>query len=589
MLIQTEEKPETNNDAMADHVTKHTVTKIPKGRLITCGSRFLTSAEANYAVIELELLAIQWAVAKCRLYLAGADFQVITDHQPLLGVLNGRNLDAVQNTRIHRIMAKLLGYRFKVLWTPGKTQSIADALSRFPVFKPEEKPDILVCSVLVRQASTEETTSCSLDPALEKLNQYAAKDAEYQMVLNAVKTHKKLGQLPRDHPAQDYRSHWDAMSVEPGLPKLMLYHGRIMIPKDAKREILETLHMQHSGETKSLANARQLYFWYGMTNDIKKMVSGCEECLKLKPCQHMEPTIQTVATRPFESVSVDLGYLNGVHYLVLVDRYSGWPMVKPLKKLNTTAVTTILHDWFLDMGKPVNLRSDGGPQFRQEFEDWCKDQCINHELSSPYNHQSNGHAEVAVREMKNLLAKTGTYPKFRLALREWRNTPRFDGLSPAQWLTGHRQRTEAIATPKAYQRVTDEQLKTHMDRRGQVQSQTKERVDRSKRDLEQLEPGDQVWVQDPKSLKWSTKATVLSIRKNKRSYLVKSDDRVFIRNRRFLRPDPSPGPTPDGPGPKLRGPGPTSNKDSMIQGHTNDQQTCSQQQKFQTRRRVTFN
>ena len=141
--------------------------------------------------------------------------------------------------------------------------------------------------------------------------------------------------------------------------------------------------------------------------------------------------------------------------------------------------------------------------------------------------------------------------------------PRFDGLSPAQWLTGHRQRTEAIATPKAYQRVTDEQLKTHMDRRGQVQSQTKERVDRSKRDLEQLKPGDQVWVQDPKSLKLSTKATVLSIRKNKRSYLVKSDDRVFIRNRRFLRPDPSPGPTPHGPGPKLCGPGPTSNKDSI--------------------------
>ena len=59
MLIQTEEKPKTNNDAMADHVSKHIVTKIPKGRLITYGSHFLNSAEANYAVIELKLLAIQ--------------------------------------------------------------------------------------------------------------------------------------------------------------------------------------------------------------------------------------------------------------------------------------------------------------------------------------------------------------------------------------------------------------------------------------------------------------------------------------------------------------------------------------------------
>ena len=34
-------------------------------RLITCGSRFLSEAEKNYAVIELELLAIVWAIQKC--------------------------------------------------------------------------------------------------------------------------------------------------------------------------------------------------------------------------------------------------------------------------------------------------------------------------------------------------------------------------------------------------------------------------------------------------------------------------------------------------------------------------------------------
>ena len=37
-------------------------TKAP--RLITCGSRFVSLAENNYAVVELQLLAIQWAVEK---------------------------------------------------------------------------------------------------------------------------------------------------------------------------------------------------------------------------------------------------------------------------------------------------------------------------------------------------------------------------------------------------------------------------------------------------------------------------------------------------------------------------------------------
>ena len=82
---------------------------------MSCGSRFLSSAEANYAVIKLELLAIKWAIAKCRLYLAVANFNMITDHQPLVIVLNGKNLDAINNLRIHRIMSKLIGYQFKVL------------------------------------------------------------------------------------------------------------------------------------------------------------------------------------------------------------------------------------------------------------------------------------------------------------------------------------------------------------------------------------------------------------------------------------------------------------------------------------------
>ncbi|KAK4322626.1 hypothetical protein Pmani_006603 [Petrolisthes manimaculis] len=38
-------------------------------RLVQCGSRFLTDAETRYATIELEMLAVTWAMSKCRLYL----------------------------------------------------------------------------------------------------------------------------------------------------------------------------------------------------------------------------------------------------------------------------------------------------------------------------------------------------------------------------------------------------------------------------------------------------------------------------------------------------------------------------------------
>ena len=39
-------------------------------RVVQAGSRFLTDAESRYAVIELECLAVAWAIKKCHLFLA---------------------------------------------------------------------------------------------------------------------------------------------------------------------------------------------------------------------------------------------------------------------------------------------------------------------------------------------------------------------------------------------------------------------------------------------------------------------------------------------------------------------------------------
>ena len=50
--------------------------------LVQAVSRFLSEAESCYAVIELEMLAVAWAVIKCKIFLAGLQtFQIITDHR----------------------------------------------------------------------------------------------------------------------------------------------------------------------------------------------------------------------------------------------------------------------------------------------------------------------------------------------------------------------------------------------------------------------------------------------------------------------------------------------------------------------------
>ena len=73
--------------------------------------------------------------------------------------MNGKNLDAQNNTRIQRMLSKLLGYSYDVIWIPGKKQTIADALSRNPVFPPEEEneTDVLIRAVICHLYSNQVT------------------------------------------------------------------------------------------------------------------------------------------------------------------------------------------------------------------------------------------------------------------------------------------------------------------------------------------------------------------------------------------------------------------------------------------------
>ena len=108
--------------------------------------------------------------------------------------------------------------------------------------------------------------------------------------MKVLREWKALKDLPRDHPAQGYKSQWDAMSVEDTYG-VLLYHGRIVVPEAARKRVLASLHLQHTGENKTLMNARQLYYWPGMTNDIKRLVSSCKECILYQPSQPLEPQI----------------------------------------------------------------------------------------------------------------------------------------------------------------------------------------------------------------------------------------------------------------------------------------------------------
>ena len=97
------------------------------------GSSFTSPAESNYAPIEGECLGVASALKKTRYYTQGCEKLIIgVDHKPLLGVLNDKSLESIDNPRLMRLKEKTLGWRFQIIHIPGRKLGAPDAFSRSP-------------------------------------------------------------------------------------------------------------------------------------------------------------------------------------------------------------------------------------------------------------------------------------------------------------------------------------------------------------------------------------------------------------------------------------------------------------------------
>ena len=337
--------------------------------LIQCGSRSLSSPESRYAVCELEGLAILYGIEKCRHFLLGMEnFTVVTDHKPLKGVF-AKELPDVQNVRLRRYRERLTGYTFKIEWREGKTNEMADALSRAPVFPANESNSADFVDICYAISTLKQEPS---DPILAPMLDAAKVDTDYQLIIQALSKIKDPKSLPNAHPGRQLSSVWSQLSVDQ--TGLIVVDGRkIYVPSGHRKTLLTALHAAHCGTHKTTWRAKDLYYWRGMSSDVKLLVQDCDICRPFLPSQAQEPIIPgTSATGPMTDVGSDLFQIGHNYYIVMMDRYSGFPFVEKLSKLSTSAITKVLTDWFNTFGWPERIRTDNGPQYRSEFDEFCK-------------------------------------------------------------------------------------------------------------------------------------------------------------------------------------------------------------------------
>jgi len=502
--------------------------------VVLAGSRFLSSTEERYAPIEGEALAVAWSLEQTRYFTQGCpQLIVVTDHKPLVKILGDRTLDEITNTRLFRLKQRTLPWHFNVIHLPGKTNHAADATSRHPSETSEISTLLSHQDMIEVAGSTNLKHSVTDSIAILWDDLFSATSADTGMTaLRSAVENGFSGTARPDHP--EITSYWPFRHSLFVVDGVVLFNDRVVVPPSLRQKVLHALHSAHQGISGMEARARATVFWPGMGEDIRLTRSNCVKCNQNAPSQKQIVTSQSTApSTPFERIFADYFEFAGHHYLVTGDRLSGWVEIYAAphgsNQAGSLGLQSALRSLFCTFGVPVELSSDGGPEFSSHStSEFLKRWGIQHRMSSAYYAQSNGRAEVAVRKAKRILqdnvGRNGSLDNDKLlqALLQVRNTPDHEtGLSPSEIVFGRSLR-DAFSFINRCQIFHNPAIRPELR-----EAWARKEASLLNKSLHQLTPeklpavptslkvGDHVWVQNqhgPHPNKWDKVGTIIEVR-----------------------------------------------------------------------------
>ena len=330
---------------------------------IAFASRTLNTAESKYPAIELEALAVVFAIKRFRPYVYGHKITIQTDHAPLKWLLSTAT-SPDGSSKIQRWALTLQEYDFVVQHRPGKCNANADALSRVNITS-------LQSDDFPHTALSNEVNS--------PMQQQQRNDPELNVILNFLK-HNVLPE--NDNLAREIALTCPRYSIIDGI----LYYSdpkqrtifQLVIPKSMQIEILESMHANlfagHFGFHRTITKLRQYYFWKTMIKDARDFCLRCAECqFRKSPSQKARMPLKPLpaVSLPWDRVAVDiLGPINppsqlGHRYIIIFTDYlTRWVEAYPLVDIKANTVARIFVEGIIcRFGSPSQLLSDRASNF----------------------------------------------------------------------------------------------------------------------------------------------------------------------------------------------------------------------------------
>jgi hypothetical protein len=334
-------------------------------------SRKFSGAEENYDVHDKELLAIVDALQHWRIYAEScSDLTIFTDHKNLTHFTTTKQL----NRRQVRWSEMLGQYKFRIVYTPGKDNGRADALSR--------RHDIVGKKTKVEIAILKENEDGSLSPSKE-CNTITRS-------INALTTMR--------------------IGVEP--------------PEELEKVIIQGFHDDpvygHPGVARTMEHIQRHYQFKNMKQKVTDFIKKCAECQKNKHATHApygDSQPMEIPSGPWEDITMD--FVTGLplskdpvtrikydSIMVVVCRLTKYAEMIPFRRDYTaTDLAHIMKDRiFRHHGIPKSIISDRDKLFTSNY--WTTFAAAigtKRKLSTAYHPETDGQTERTNRTMKTYL------------------------------------------------------------------------------------------------------------------------------------------------------------------------------------------
>ena len=205
-----------------------------QGKPVYITSKALTETQKGYVVIELESLAVAWAMEKFH-FLYGTHLILETDQKPLEAILSKRLNKATP--QLQRILIQTFPYHFTVHHILGPMNQLANYLSRLG----SQNDNIKLPKLHIYQITNQLKTRSD---SLNQLHIATQKDDELVLLKHTITNGwpNSIKEIP--HEIQAYWTFCEELTIKDGL---VLKGTRIVIPKNKHKQVLTMIHKGHLG------------------------------------------------------------------------------------------------------------------------------------------------------------------------------------------------------------------------------------------------------------------------------------------------------------------------------------------------------